>query len=315
MLPLLALCCAWFFAVEDGGAIQGGDRPDRKAPGITALASAPDGSGWLLGSQAGVVFRTPDDARERPIPTGLDHIHALAFSPDGSTLAVAGGSPGEFGTVELLSWPAGDLLGRLGGHEDVVYNVAWIDGGEALATAGAFECLGLSRREAIWLAGSAAQDRVEFLPDSLISVQPPLFPDPSSYERLAADLWATGISTDDHPMTHYRSGLDSRGVLTSGDLRTSETGRRVEVAGLVTHRQRPATASGVTFLNLEDEHGLVNVICSVGMWNRYRRVVRDAPALIVRGILERSAEGVTNLLADRFEDLRVEFDHRSRDFR
>ncbi|GAA2983452.1 error-prone DNA polymerase [Microbacterium terrae] len=186
---------------------------------------------------------------------------------------------------------------------------------ESLATAGAFECLGLTRREAIWLAGSAAQDRPEYLPDSLVAVQPPLFPDPSSYERLAADLWATGVSTDDHPMTHYRSGLDARGVLTAGDLRTHETGRRVEVAGLVTHRQRPATASGVTFLNLEDEHGLVNVICSMGVWNRYRRVARDAPALIVRGILERSPEGVTNLLADRFEDLRVEVEHRSRDFR
>ncbi|QKJ18855.1 error-prone DNA polymerase [Microbacterium hominis] len=186
---------------------------------------------------------------------------------------------------------------------------------EALATAGAFECLGLTRREAIWLAGSAAQDRAEFLPDSLMAVQPPLFTDPTSYEVLAADLWATGISTDDHPMTHYRSGLDARGVLTSTGLRVHETGRRVEVAGLVTHRQRPATASGVTFLNLEDEHGVVNVICSVGVWNRYRRVVRDAPALIVRGMLERSVEGVTNLLADRFEDLRVGIDHRSRDFR
>jgi error-prone DNA polymerase len=186
---------------------------------------------------------------------------------------------------------------------------------EALATAGAFESLGLTRREAIWLAGSAAQDRVEFLPDSLVSVQPPLFTDPTSYEVLAADLWATGVSTDDHPMTHYRSGLDARGVLTSRELRSHETGRRVEVAGLVTHRQRPATASGVTFLNLEDEHGLVNVICSVGVWNRYRRVVRDSPALIVRGMLERSMEGVTNLLADRFEDLRVGVQHHSRDFR
>ena len=186
---------------------------------------------------------------------------------------------------------------------------------EALATAGAFECLGLSRREAIWLAGSAAQDRAEYLPDSLTSVQPPLFTDQSTYDVLAADLWATGISVDDHPMTHYRSGLDARGVLTSGDLRTFEAGRRVEVAGLVTHRQRPATASGVTFLNLEDEHGVVNVICSVGVWNRYRRVVRDSPALIVRGMLERSVEGVTNLLADRFEDLRVGVQHSSRDFR
>lgn len=186
---------------------------------------------------------------------------------------------------------------------------------EALATAGALECLGLTRREAIWLAGSAAQDRVEFLPDSLAFVQPPLFTDPTSYEQLASDLWATGISTDDHPMTHYRSGLDARGVLTSKELREHEADRRVEVAGLVTHRQRPATASGITFINLEDEHGLVNVVCSVGVWNKYRRVVRDAPALIVRGMLERSVEGVTNLIADRFEDLRVEIGHRSRDFR
>ncbi|MGP3534866.1 error-prone DNA polymerase [Microbacterium sp. RD1] len=186
---------------------------------------------------------------------------------------------------------------------------------EALATAGAFECLGISRREGIWLAGSAAQDRPEYLPDSMVSVQPPLFPDQTSYDVLAADLWATGVSTTDHPMTHYRSGLDARGVLASRELRSHENGRRIEVAGLVTHRQRPATASGITFLNLEDEHGLVNVVCSVGVWNRYRRIVRDSPALIVRGILERSVEGVTNLVADAFEDLRVGVVHTSRDFR
>ena len=186
---------------------------------------------------------------------------------------------------------------------------------EALATAGAFDCLGMSRREAIWLAGSAAQDRPEFLPDSMVSVQPPLFGDPSSYERLAADLWATGVSTDDHPLAHFRARLDARAVLTSQELRVHESGRRVEVAGLVTHRQRPATASGITFLNLEDEHGIVNVICPTGVWTRYRRTLRDAPALIVRGIVERSAEGVVNLLADAAEDLRVGVMHRSRDFR
>jgi len=186
---------------------------------------------------------------------------------------------------------------------------------EALATAGAFECFGLSRREAIWLAGPASQDRARYLPDSLAFVQPPLFGDQSAYDVLAADLWATGISTEDHPLTHYRSALDARGVLTSREMHAAEPGRRIEVAGLVTHRQRPATASGITFLNLEDEHGLVNVICSVGVWNRYRRVARDAPALIVRGMLERSAEGVANLVADRFEDLRVGVQHRSRDFR
>ncbi|WP_120493435.1 error-prone DNA polymerase [Microbacterium phyllosphaerae] len=186
---------------------------------------------------------------------------------------------------------------------------------EALATAGAFECLGLQRREAIWLSGAAAEDRSRFLPGTTVAVQPPLFTDQSSYERLSADLWATGVSTDDHPMAHFRALLRERGVLTSADLQSHETGRRIEVAGLVTHRQRPATAAGVTFLNLEDESGLVNVICSTGVWSRYHRVARDSPALIIRGILERSAEGVVNVLADAFEDLRTGVTHRSRDFR
>ena len=97
------------------------------------------------------------------------------------------------------------------------------------------------------MAGDAAKDRTEFLAGTLVAVQPPLFPDPSSYDVLAADLWATGISTDDHPLVHYRSQLDARGVLTARGLRTHEMKRPIEVAGLVTHRQRPATASGITF--------------------------------------------------------------------
>ncbi|TFB15341.1 DNA polymerase III subunit alpha [Microbacterium sp. 3H14] len=186
---------------------------------------------------------------------------------------------------------------------------------EALATAGAFDCLGLERREAIWLAGAAADDRSRFLPGTTVAVQPPLFADQTSYERLSADLWATGVSTDDHPMAHFREALRTRGVLTAVDLQSHEVGRRIEVAGLVTHRQRPATAAGITFVNLEDESGLVNVVCSAGVWNRYRRVARDSPALIIRGILERSSEGVVNVLADGFEDLRTGLTHRSRDFR
>ncbi|MCK8477982.1 error-prone DNA polymerase [Microbacterium aurugineum] len=186
---------------------------------------------------------------------------------------------------------------------------------EALATAGAFDCLGMERREAIWLAGAAADDRSRFLPGTTVAVQPPLFADQTSYERLSADLWATGVSTDDHPMAHFREALRTRGVLTAVDLQSHEVGRRIEVAGLVTHRQRPATAAGITFVNLEDESGLVNVVCSAGVWNRYRRVARDSPALIIRGILERSSEGVVNVLADGFEDLRTGLTHRSRDFR
>jgi error-prone DNA polymerase len=104
-------------------------------------------------------------------------------------------------------------------------------------------------------------------------------------------------------------------VLSAAALKTAESGRRIEVAGVVTHRQRPATASGITFINLEDETGLINVICSVGVWNRYRRITRDAPAMIIRGVLERSPEGVINLLADRFDVLSMSPQMKSRDFR
>src|SRR5699024_11719672 len=75
-------------------------------------------------------------------------------------------------------------------------------------------------------------------------------------------------------------------------------GTRTWVAGVVTHRQRPGTAAGVTFLSLEDETGILNVICSAGLWQRYRKVVRSSAALVVRGTVE-SADGVTNLMADR----------------
>ena len=186
---------------------------------------------------------------------------------------------------------------------------------EALAAAGAFESMGYGMREALWAAGDAAQDREEYLEGSMVSVQPPLFSMPSSADILASDLWATGISPTDHPIRYVREALTERGVLSAAGLRSAESGRRIEVGGVVTHRQRPATASGITFMNLEDETGLTNVICSVGVWNRYRRVARDAPAIIVRGILERSPEGVVNLLADRLEALPITQRTVSRDFR
>lgn len=186
---------------------------------------------------------------------------------------------------------------------------------ESLAAAGAFDTLGLTRREAMWNAGNAAGDRAEFLPGSIVAVQPPLFSMPSPVEELMSDLWATGLSPDSHPVQHLRPVLAGRGILSAAQLATAENGRRIRIAGVVTHRQRPATASGITFINLEDETGLVNVICSVGVWGRHRRVVRDCPALIVRGILERSPEGVTNVIADHVEPLRMAPHTRSRDFR
>jgi error-prone DNA polymerase len=88
----------------------------------------------------------------------------------------------------------------------------------------------------------------------------------------------------------------------------------VLIGGVVTHRHRPATAGGVTFLNIEDETGMVNVVCSPGVWARHRRVARSSAALIIRGRLERS-EGVTNVVAERIAHLTLNVASTSRDFR
>jgi len=186
---------------------------------------------------------------------------------------------------------------------------------EALASAGAFESLGLSRREALWQAGSAALERPGQLPGTQPYIQPPLLPELGDEEAVAYELWATGIATDDHPVRHARGPLDARGVLRITALRTAEDRTRVEVAGLVTHRQRPQTAQGITFMNLEDETGILNVVCSIGVWTRYRRVAQSAKAMVVRGLVERSKEGVTNLVADRLEALPLRAKTSSRDFR
>ncbi|MET0975433.1 MAG: error-prone DNA polymerase [Leifsonia sp.] len=186
---------------------------------------------------------------------------------------------------------------------------------ESLAAAGAFAALGMERREALWTAGDAAQDRASYLEGTVTVVQPPLLPMLTDVEQVVYDLWSTGISPDDHPIRHVRESLASRGAYAIDTLRGAESGRRIEVGGVVTHRQRPATAGGITFLNIEDETGTLNVIAGVGVWTRYRRVAREAPAMVVRGILERSEEGVINLVADRFEPLAVSVHGRSRDFR
>jgi error-prone DNA polymerase len=209
-----------------------------------------------------------------------------------------------------------DRAGRFLSMNDLVRRVGLSTAQlEMLSAAGAFDTFGLARREAIWNSGNASQDRAEFLAGTVVAVQPPLFSIPSEVDELVNDLWSIGVSVDNHPVHHLRKQLDARGVLSAASLSTAEPGRRVEVGGIVTHRQRPATASGITFVNLEDETGLVNVICGVGVWNRYRRITRDASAMIVRGILERSAEGVTNLLADKFETLQMTPRTKSRDFR
>ena len=185
---------------------------------------------------------------------------------------------------------------------------------EALATAGALGCFGITRREALWAAGAAATERPDRLPGVGTSSHAPALPGMSEVELAAADVWATGVSPDSFPTQFLRADLDALGVVPAEKLLSVPDGTRILVAGAVTHRQRPATAQGVTFLGLEDETGLMNILCSPGVWGRHRKLAQTASALVIRGIVQ-NATGAVTVIADRMSPLQLKVRSRSRDFR
>jgi error-prone DNA polymerase len=186
---------------------------------------------------------------------------------------------------------------------------------EAMATAGVFDqCFGTDRRAALWQVGAAVQSRPDRLPGIVTGIEAPMLPGMDEVETSVADLWATGVSPTGHPTLFLREALAARGVVTAVGLHEAEPRTRVLIAGVVTHRQRPMTAQGTTFMNLEDETGLINVVISKGCWARHRMVAREAPALLIRGRLERS-EGVVNVVAEQLVPLPVPASTASRDFR
>ncbi|GAA0654783.1 error-prone DNA polymerase DnaE2 [Kitasatospora atroaurantiaca] len=175
---------------------------------------------------------------------------------------------------------------------------------EALATAGAFGCFGLSRRQALWSAGVYATATPDTLPGTASGGTAPPLPAMTPVEETIADLWATGTSATSHPVQHLRAALDRGGALPASALHTVEPGTPVLVGGLVTHRQRPPTAGGVLFISLEDETGLINVICSRPVWEPQRRTALDRAGLLIHGHIERH-HGATNLVATRLAPLRI----------
>ncbi|WP_235583005.1 error-prone DNA polymerase [Kitasatospora sp. Root107] len=175
---------------------------------------------------------------------------------------------------------------------------------EALATAGAFDCFGLTRRQALWSAGVLAGTDPDSIPGTAPGGQAPPLPAMTPVEQTIADLWATGTSATSHPVQHLRGDLDHAGAVPANELGSVPHGTQVLVGGLVTHRQRPPTAGGVLFLSLEDETGLINVVCNRHVWEPQRRTALDRAGLLVHGTVERR-HGATNLVATRLAPLRV----------
>jgi error-prone DNA polymerase len=258
-------------------------RPHVDVSGVGAtLEWDPDGPGALGAAVA-------DDSRQPAVRLGLTSVRGV-----GEAAAQRIDENRPYSSVE-------DLVRRTGTGRPLL---------EALATAGALEGLAPrdggeeihERRPALWAAGALAYGTAERLPGLVSGEEAPPLPDLTPIEEVAADMWATGLTVGAGAVELARPRLDAMGVVPAGRLSGAETDGRVWVGGVVTHRQRPESAKGTVFLNLEDETGMVNVICSPGAWERWRPVARGAPALLVRGRLER-VDGVVSVVAEKIVPL------------
>ena len=139
----------------------------------------------------------------------------------------------------------------------------------------------------------------------------------SAAQEVIHDYHAQGLSLRGHPFAALRPSLRAQRIVTAVELQTLDADRSYQVAGLVLLRQRPGTAKGVTFMTIEDETGTVNLIVWRDVWERYRRVARQAQAVVVTGQLQRQ-DGVIHIIVKRLKDMTtdvVNVGQASRDFR
>jgi error-prone DNA polymerase len=169
-----------------------------------------------------------------------------------------------------------------------------------LAAAGALRSLSAHRHDAAWQALGTEQ-----LPGLLagLSAREPqvTLPRPAEGQEILADYQYLGLSTGRHPLSLLRPRLARCKIRTSQQLRELADGTTVRVGGLITHLQRPGTASGVVFISLEDETGIANVIVWPKIFEAQRQIAMRASLLIVSGTLQ-NRENVQHVVARRFHD-------------
>jgi error-prone DNA polymerase len=258
----------------------------------------------------GVKVRPPDVqsselectlTQEGEVQVGLGYVNGLG-KQDAMALISSRKELGPFADLE-------DLASRSGASRLALQLLAWAGACDALAGGGA-----AARRAALWQLGIAApsqrlaegRDRegsrrrssVQLALDLELGSAPAL-PKLSEWDAMLADYSCSGVSIERHPLALLRKLLADRRAICSADLERAKHGINVSIAGLVIARQRPGTAKGVTFLLLEDEHGTVNVIVPRALYERRRALVRGEPLLLVKGRLERHADGggAINVLA------------------
>ncbi len=186
---------------------------------------------------------------------------------------------------------------------------------EKLAHADAFHALGVDRRKALWELQGLWTGLPLFAGLSRREPEPNI-PEEEPYQALQADYRSVGLSVDMHPLQFFREGLHERNAVEIASLTGMPSGRRVRIGGLVSNRQKPGTANGVTFMTLEDETGAVNAIIWPKVWAEHRKLARNTSLLGVEGTLQRQGDALSVLVQtfwalEKIPSLRVP----SRDFR
>ena len=184
---------------------------------------------------------------------------------------------------------------------------------ESLAASDALKGLSGDRHRAFWQASGVEKEEREnesqsfsFFADQNFADSDfgidVLLPVASEGQNIVGDYTSTGFTLRRHPLALFREHLNNYQVSTASDLATIENEASAKVTGLVTCRQRPMTAAGVTFLTLEDESGFINVVVWPNLGEKFRPVVRQAMLLGVVGHVQKS-EGVIHLIARELVDL------------
>jgi error-prone DNA polymerase len=169
---------------------------------------------------------------------------------------------------------------------------AWV---ARLAEAAALRSLSPGRRAALWTALALPPgDEGDLLAGRLPPEAKAALGEPAAAEEVARDYAATGLSERAHPVSFLRAALSARGARTARELSRLPNRAPVEVGGIVIVRQRPETAAGITFVSLEDETGIANLVVMPDVYERFRPLVRNAPFLLARGRVERTGK-VVNL--------------------
>jgi len=187
---------------------------------------------------------------------------------------------------------------------------------EALAAAGALAALGGHRHRAFWDVASFRQ-ALPTAPTPDDSAVLPLLRRPTEGQDIVADYASLGLTLGRHPVALLRQRLSAAGIVSAAELQAQPAGALLRMAGIVVNRQRPASASGVTFVTLEDETGNVSVIVWRRVGEQQRLALLESRLLEVRGQLQREA-GVIHLVAQRLVDRSRLLGHlmpASRDFR